>query len=84
MYLTFSYLIGRQHFLKIDSNISNLLITNVGVPQGSIFGPVFSYICVADMTKTFSGSQQGCSERGKKGLKMPFKYHQNAVFLLLI
>ena len=40
LYWIFSYLTERQHFVQIDSNISEILYTNFGVPQGSILGPV--------------------------------------------
>ena len=45
----FSYLTDRLHFVKIDSNISNILYANFGVPQGPILESVLFNLCVADM-----------------------------------
>ena len=36
LYWIFYHLQDRRHFIQIDSNISNILITSFGVPQGSI------------------------------------------------
>ena len=49
LYWIFSYLTDRRHFLQIDSNISNILYTNFGVPQGSILRPVLINLRLADM-----------------------------------
>ena len=40
----FNYLAERRHVVQIDSNMSNLLITNFGVHHG----PVLFNLCVAD------------------------------------
>ena len=41
----------------IDSSISNILIKNFGVPQGSILEPILLNLCVSDMKNILSKSQ---------------------------
>ena len=50
LYWVFNYLTHRQHFVQIDSNCSSLLTPKYGVQQGSILGPIFLNLCVADMS----------------------------------
>ena len=56
LYWIFSYLTDR-HFVQIDSNISNNLYTDFGVPQGSILGRVLFRLSVADMKSVLHGSK---------------------------
>ena len=71
-YWIFNYLTDRRHFVQIDSNISNTLITNFDVPQGFILGPVLFHLCVTDMTNILSetgadpGLILGCCKIYKK------------------
>ena len=57
LYWIFNYLTDTRHFVQIDSSISNILITNFGVPQGSLLGFILFNLCVADMTNILSESQ---------------------------
>ena len=57
LYWILNYLTDRQHFVQIDSSISNILITSFGVLQGSILGPILFNLCVADMTNILSENQ---------------------------
>ena len=57
LYRILNYLTDRWHFVQIDSSISDILITTLGVPQGSIPGPILFNLCVADMTNNLSESQ---------------------------
>ena len=57
LYWIFNYLTDRRHFVQIDSGIFYVLITNFGVPQGSILGAILFNLCVADMTNILSESQ---------------------------
>ena len=36
-----SYLSDREYFVRIGSSSSNSITTNIGLPQGSILGPIF-------------------------------------------
>ena len=47
----------RRYFVQIDSNISNILYTNFGVPQGSIPGSVLVKFCVADIKNILNCSE---------------------------
>ena len=53
----FSSLTDVRYFVQIDSNISNILYINFGVPQRSILGPVLLNLCAADMKNILDGSE---------------------------
>ena len=57
LYWIFSYLTDRLHFVQIDSDISNILCANFGVPQGPILESVLFNLCVADMKSILNGSK---------------------------
>ena len=57
LYWIFNYLTDRRHFAQTDSSISNILITNFGIPEGSVPGPILFNLCVADMANILSESQ---------------------------
>ena len=50
LYWVFNYLTHRQHFVQIYSNCSSLLTAKYRVSQGSILGPIFFNLYVADMS----------------------------------
>lgn len=49
-----SYLQGRKHYVEINGHSSNVLDNSVGVPQGSILGPLLYIIYVNDFNATHS------------------------------
>lgn len=44
-----SYLVNRRHYVEVKGSCSQQLVTDTGVPQGSILGPLLYIIYVNDM-----------------------------------
>lgn len=45
----FSYLTARQQYVDVEGHSSELITTNMGVPQGTILGPLFFLVYVNDI-----------------------------------
>ena len=44
-----SYLQNRTQFVQINSTMSTTTSINIGIPQGSVLGPLFFNICINDI-----------------------------------
>ncbi len=51
-----SYLSNRFQFVEVDGNVSNMLPIKIGVPQGSILGPLLYLIYVNDIGNSCRGN----------------------------
>ena len=52
LYWVFDYLCNRCQFVQIDDKSTEMGKVEFGVPQGSILGPIFFNLYVADLHKT--------------------------------
>lgn len=52
LYWVFDYLCNRRQFVQIDDKPSEMCKVEFGVPQGTILGPIFFNLYVADLHKT--------------------------------
>ena len=46
-----SYLSNRQQFTVVDGHKSDSMFINIGVPQGSVLGPLFFLLYINDIVK---------------------------------
>ena len=53
-----SYLSGRRQKVYIDGVLSDELPVNIGVPQGSILGPLFYIIYTSDLPQIIHGNHE--------------------------
>lgn len=49
-----SYLPNRHHFVEINNKRSSSLLTERGVPQGSVLGPLFILVYINDMNSSIN------------------------------
>ena len=52
-----NYLHNRKSFVKIGSKLSSLKTINIGIPQGSILGPIFFLIYINDLPNILKSTQ---------------------------
>ena len=51
-----AYLEDRKHFVHLESVSSTLLPVKSGIPQGSLLGPLLSFVYVNDLSEVVSNS----------------------------
>ena len=60
--IIFGYINDRKQYVQVDDKSSEMSNMYFGVPQGSILGPVFFNLCVADLSEILSSTSAQYAE----------------------
>ena len=75
-----SYLKGRKQKVRIGSSVSSELVVQSGVPQGSVFGPLFFIIFINDLPKCVMSTCFGYADDykiiAKNGITLQIDAHK--------